>query len=74
MDPVLIASVAVVLMGAVSSTVRFARRRLEYEVARHVTRLLSEGAQSGLISRSAGCGIACVAKAGVNRHGGRGER
>jgi hypothetical protein len=73
-DPVVIASVAIVFMGAVSSALRFARKRLEHEVGRHVSRLLSEQAHSSPLSRSAGCGIGCLAGAGVSRHGGRRER
>jgi hypothetical protein len=73
-DPVLIASAAIVFMGAVGSALRFARKRLEHEVGRQVSRLLAESVQSGLLSRSAGCGIGCLAEAGVSRHGGRGER
>lgn len=74
MDPVVIASVAIVCVGAVSSALRFARKRLEHEVGRHVSRLLSEQAHSGLLSRSSGCGSVCRAGTGVSRHGGRGER
>ncbi|MFJ1618438.1 hypothetical protein ACIODT_38810 [Streptomyces sp. NPDC088251] len=70
----LITSVAIVLMEAVSSSLRFARKRLEQEVGRHVSRLLAEHAQGRLLSRSAGCGSSCLAEAGVSRHGGRGQR
>lgn len=74
MDPVLITSVAIVLMGAVNSSLRFARKRLEHEVGHHVSRLLAEHAQSSVLSRSASCGSGCLAEAGVSRHGGHGQR
>lgn len=74
MDPVLITSVAIVLMGAVSSSLRFARKRLEQEVGRHVFRLLTKHAQDSLLSHSADCCGSRLAEAGVSRHGGRGQR
>lgn len=73
MDPVLITSVAIVFLGAVSSTLRFARKRLKHEVGLHVSMLLAEHAQNSLPSPSTGCGSGCLAQVGVSRHGGRGR-
>lgn len=74
MDPVLFTSVAIVFMGAVSSVLRFARKRLEHEVGLHVSRLLTQRPQSGLLSPPADCGIGCLAEAEVSRRGGRSQR
>ncbi len=73
MDPVLITSVAIVFLGAVSSTLRFARKRLKHEVELQVSRLLAGHSHRSLRSPSAGCGSGCLAEVGVSRHGGRGR-
>lgn len=68
MAPMMIASVAVVLMSAAGSAMRFAQRRLEYEVGRHVARLLAErahlccGSDAAVVGCPGGAGPMAVAR------------